>query len=129
MGNVVTGEELKYLARNNSTWARRVRELRTEDGWQILTKMQGRPDLQVGEYLMEDDRQAQPHDRNIPDSVRVAVLERDKFACVHCGWTRDQLSPDDPRKFLELHHVEEHVDGGSNEADNLVALCLSLIHI
>jgi hypothetical protein len=31
-------EELKYLAKDKKEWARRVRELRTEQGWPIVTK-------------------------------------------------------------------------------------------
>jgi len=123
VGRVVTGEELRYLARDRKEWARRTRELRTEDGWPIYTRMQGRSDLDVGEYLLEEDRQAPAHDRNISDDVRVKVLVRDKFSCTFCGWKRDDLSRDDPRKFLELHHLTEHVSGGENTLGNLTTLC------
>ena len=34
-GWAVTGEELRYLAKDASEWARRVRELRTEEGWPV----------------------------------------------------------------------------------------------
>jgi hypothetical protein len=119
----VTIEELRYLANDKSEWARRVRELRTEDGWPIFTKMQGRPDLPVGSYVLDEDKQAPEHDRHIPDDVRIAVLERDGFACRQCGWTREQLRPEDPRKFLELHHLRHHRDGGANTVENLVTLC------
>lgn len=116
-------DELRYLAGDKSEWARRVRELRTEDGWPIFTRMQGRPDLPVGSYVLDEDKQAPEHDRHIPDDVRIAVLERDGFACRHCGWTREKLRPEDPRKFLELHHLEHHKDGGANIVENLVTLC------
>jgi hypothetical protein len=123
VGTPVTLEELRYLAGDRSEWARRVRELRTEDGWPIFTRMQGRPDLPVGSYVLDEDKQAPEHDRQIPDDIRVDVLERDGFACRHCGWTREQLRSEDPRKFLELHHLAHHKDGGANTAENLVALC------
>ncbi|WP_426041690.1 HNH endonuclease [Brevundimonas sp. TWP2-3-4b1] len=123
VGTPVTLEELRYLAGDRSEWARRVRELRTEDGWPIFTRMQGRSDLPVGSYVLDEDKQAPEHDRQIPDDVRVEVLERDGFACRQCGWTREQLRPEDPRKFLELHHLEHHKDGGANTAGNLVTLC------
>ncbi len=123
VGKPVTGEELRYVAGEKSEWARRVRELRTEEGWPVFTKMQGRPDLSVGEYLLEEDKQAEEHDRHIPDGVRVEVLERDKFQCVQCGWSVDRLQPGDPRKLLELHHLVHHSDKGANTPDNLVTLC------
>ncbi len=119
----VTGEELKYLAGDAKEWARRVRELRTEAGWPIVTRNSGREDLAVGVYLLEEDRQAEEHDRRIPDDVRVAVLKRDNFSCVRCGWNRPMLSPDDPRKFLELHHITHHKDRGANTVENLETLC------
>lgn len=123
VGKQITGEELKYLAKDKKEWARRVRELRTEAGWPIVTKNSGREDLAVGVYLLEEDRQAEEHDRHIPDAVRVAVLERDNFSCVKCGWSRQLLSHDDPRKFLELHHIIQHKDKGENSIENLVTLC------
>ncbi len=122
-GERITGEELKYLAKDRKEWARRVRELRTEDGWPIVTRNSGRPDLGVGVYVLEEDRQAQEHDRRIPDPVRVEVLERDQFQCVECGWSRSASRHDDPRTRLELHHEKPHSEGGDNTADNLVTVC------
>ncbi len=123
VGTPVTGEEFSYLAGNTKEWARRVRELRTEDGWPIATKNTGRNDLPVGVYVLEEDRQAYEHDRIIPDPIRVAVLERDGFKCTCCGWSRDKLNRDDPRKMLELHHKQQHKDGGENTVENLITLC------
>lgn len=123
VGKVVTGEELRYVANDKTEWARRARELRTEEGWPVFTKMQGRPDIPVGAYLLEEDKQAPPHDRHIKDDVRVEVLSRDGFKCTVCGWDHSQLKPGDPRHFLEVHHIEQHASGGSNEANNLITLC------
>ena len=125
IGQQITGEELKYLAKDKKEWARRVRQLRTEQGWPIVTKNSGREDLAVGVYVLEEDRQAYEHDRSIPDPIRIAVLQRDGFKCVEpgCGWHRGMLSPDDPRKMLELHHKQHHKDKGGNTVDNLLTLC------
>lgn len=123
VGQQITGEELRYLANDRNEWPRRVRELRTEEGWPILTKNLGRDDLPVGVYMLEEDRQSPPHDRDIPDSVRVEVLERDLFSCTSCGWKREQRKPEDPRKSLELHHKIFHRHKGDNTAGNLIALC------
>ena len=124
VGIPVTGEELSYLAGTAKAWARRIRELRTEEGWPIATRNSGRYDLPPGAYILEEDRQTYEHDRRIPDSVRVEVLKRDGFKCTKCGW--DHSLPKiaaDPRHMLELHHVKHHKDGGENTADNLITLC------
>jgi len=123
VGRPITGEELRYLANDSKEWARRTRELRTEDGWPIATKNSGRPELEVGCYLLEEDRQAEIHDRKIPDPVRVIVLERDHHACKNCHWSHANKKANDPRTFLELHHIEHHADGGENTSDNLITLC------
>lgn len=90
VGRPVTGEELRYLANDSKEWARRTRELRTEDGWPIVTKNSGRPELEVGAYLLEEDRQAEVHDRKIPDPVRASVLERDNHSCRNCHWSHSK---------------------------------------
>jgi hypothetical protein len=122
VGSAVTGEELRYVAKDKSEWARRVRELRTELGWPVVTRNTGRPDLPVGTYLLEQDRQSPPHDRRIPDPVRAAVLRRDHYTCQDCGWNQAMWNRADPR-HLELHHVHHHAKGGENDEANLVTIC------
>lgn len=122
VGKQISGEELRYLAKDKTEWARRVRELRTEFGWPISTKNTGRPDLGVGVYLLESNRQSPEHDRQISDPVRAAVLRRDKYKCKSCSWTHKEWNPSDAR-HLELHHIKEHVKGGANSEDNLMTVC------
>lgn len=119
----VSGEELRYVSGNASEWARRLRELRTEQGWSIASKASGRADLPVGVYVLESLRQLPPHDRTIPDAVRRRVLERDRFQCVECGWSYERACPADPRHNLELHHKKSHAEGGENVVENLTTLC------
>lgn len=124
VGKEVTGEELMYLASGRSEWPRRVRELRAEEGWPVATRATGRPDLKVGLYILEEDRQAEVHDRKIPDPVRVKVLERDNYVCRMCGWSYETRREGDRlRSMLELHHIRHHAKGGKNEVDNLITLC------
>lgn len=124
VGQPVTGEELSYLANGAKEWARRVRELRTEEGWPIVTKNTGREDLPVGVYVLEKDRQTYEHDRRIPDPVRIEVLKRDGFKCTKCNWKHGiHRIVEDPRHMLELHHIKHHKDGGENTVDNLTTLC------
>ena len=70
VGIQVTGEELRYVAGDKTEWARRVRELRTEFGWPVATKTTGNPELPMGVYVLQADRQSPEHDRDIPDEVR-----------------------------------------------------------
>jgi len=122
VGQVVTTEELKYVAKT-SEFGRRVRELRTEQGYAIATCFTGRPDLSMGEYVLESlDRVSEPHDRQIPFAAQKEVYERAGNACQLCGWSRERWTREDPR-ILELHHLLHHVTGGANTPDNLVVLC------
>ncbi len=124
VGKAVSGEELRYVAKDRTEWARRVRELRTEEGWPISTHWNGRPELQSGMYLLEEARQLPAHDRVIPDKVRREVLVRDNYTCQNpdCRWSREQWNQDDPR-HLELHHIQQHSAGGANISENLLTLC------
>ncbi|MDP1989984.1 MAG: HNH endonuclease signature motif containing protein [Syntrophales bacterium] len=122
VGKGVTNEELRYVAGDKTEWARRVRELRTEFGWPIVTKSTGRPDLDIGVYMLQADRQSPEHDRNILDDIRGAVLRRDAYKCQECKWTHDEWNPSDPR-HLELHHIKYHAKGGTNIEENLKTIC------
>lgn len=122
VGQGVTNEELRYVARDKTEWARRVRELRTELGWPIVTKTTGRPDLDIGVYVLQFDRQSPEHDRTIPDDVRRSVMRRDNYKCAKCGWSHSEWNPSDPR-HLEIHHVKHHAKGGANAEENLLTLC------
>lgn len=122
VGKPITNEELRYVAGDRTEWARRVRELRTESGWPIVTRSTGRPDLEVGVYLLQADRQSPEHDRTIPDDLRREVLRRDGYRCTECGWSHEIWNPSDPR-HLEIHHVRHHADKGGNVRENLATLC------
>ncbi|SFH52959.1 5-methylcytosine-specific restriction endonuclease McrA [Actinopolymorpha cephalotaxi] len=54
IGQKVPKEELRGVA-GIYEWARRIRELRVEHGWAIVTNVQ-RPDLKPGEYVLEHDQ-------------------------------------------------------------------------
>ena len=122
VGQVISSEELYYVAKA-SEFGRRLRELRTEEGYAIATKFTGRPDLKMAEYVLESsERVADPHDRKIPYEIQKAVYERDNNTCRLCGWNHERWSKADPR-ILELHHITEHAAGGTNTQDNLAVLC------
>lgn len=123
VGQIVTTEELAYVANKAKEYARRIRELRTEEGYPIATMFTGRPDLNMGEYVLESaQRISEPHDRNIPFQVEKEVYRRAGNACQLCGWNRDRWTKKDPR-ILELHHLTAHAAGGANVPENLAVLC------
>ena len=57
IGRVMDSDELRVVAENQSEWARRVRELRTEEGYLILIH-NDRSELKLGQYLLENPRPA-----------------------------------------------------------------------
>ena len=122
VGKGITNEELRYVAGDKTEWARRVRELRTEFGWPVATRSTGRPDLSVGVYVLQADRQSPEHDRNIADDIRREVLRRDGYKCQDCNWSHEEWNPSDPR-HLEIHHIKHHAKGGANVKENLKTLC------
>jgi hypothetical protein len=122
VGKAVSGEELRYVAKDRTEWARRTRELRTDYGWPIATRNTGRPDLPVGTYMLQADRQSNEHDRSILDFTRSTVLRRDGYRFMQCRWSHTEWNHSDPR-YLELHHKKHHVKGGDNSEENLITLC------
>lgn len=118
----VSGEELRYVSGDKAEWARRIRELRIEEGWRIVTRYNGNPGLPVGVYLLASRQELPKHDRRIPDTLRREVLERDRFTCQWpgCGWMQSRWSGDD-RRHLEVHSLVEHEK--YNGAEGLITYC------
>ncbi|MCX7240336.1 MAG: HNH endonuclease signature motif containing protein [Burkholderiales bacterium] len=124
IGRVMDSEELRPVAGNISEWARRVRELRTEEGFLILTH-NDRADLKPGEYLLETAKPQPAFARDISKETRALVLDRNGFTCQMCGAVAGEPHPYDPTRKTRLHigHVIDKSMGGSDEATNLKAIC------
>jgi len=124
LGRVMDAQELRVAAGNISEWARRVRELRTEEGFQILTH-HDRAGLKPGEYLLENPKPQPAFARAISKETRAFVLDRNGFTCQMCGAVAGELHPYDPNRKTRLHigHVIDKSLGGSDEASNLKAIC------
>ena len=124
LGRVMDAQELRVAAGNISEWARRVRELRTEEGFQILTH-HDRAGLKPGEYLLENPKPQPAFARAISKETRAFVLDRNGFTCQMCGAVAGELHPYDPTRKARLHigHVIDKSLGGSDEASNLKAIC------
>ncbi|SRR6266545_6320424 len=122
VGKPVSGEQIAYVAKVREE-GRRVRELRREYGWRVVTRQTGRPDLPAGVYVLESLDQLPAHDRRVPDDVYDGVLRRDAFGCRYCGWSLQYRKSAERRQFLEVHHIEHHQHGGGNNPENLITLC------
>ena len=124
LGRVMDAEELRPVAGNISEWARRVRELRTEEGFLILTH-NDRANLKPGEYLLETAKPQPAFARAISKETRAFVLDRNGFTCQMCGAVAGESHPFDPTRKTRLHigHVIDKSMGGSDDATNLKAIC------
>jgi 5-methylcytosine-specific restriction endonuclease McrA len=128
IGKVVDSHQLRDAAGTGvSEWARRVRELRDEEGWPILTN-NDRADLKPGQYLLTGipptDYPVQ-FSRKISARVRAQVLERNGMTCVMCGLSPGEIDPETGRKVrLHIGHIiDKSLPGGVDDISNLRALC------
>lgn len=124
LGKVMSAAELQGVAGGRSEWARRVRELRTEEGYQILTH-NDRSDLKPGQYLLLDPKPLPAFEREISKETRAFVLDRNGFTCQMCGAVAGEPHPYDPTRKTRLHigHIVDKSQGGTDEQGNLRALC------
>lgn len=124
IGRVLGSGELRDVADGISEWARRVRELRTEEGYQILTH-NDRADLKPGQYLLEDPAPKPAFERAISKETRAFVLDRNGNTCQMCGAVAGEPHPYDTSRRTRLHigHIIDKSLGGSDEPDNLKAIC------
>jgi HNH endonuclease len=124
LGRVLESDELRHASGNASEWARRVRELRTEEGYQILTH-NDRNDLHPGQYLLLEPKPIPAFARGISKETRAFVLDRNGFTCQMCGAVAGEPHPFDPSRRTRLHigHIVDKSMGRGDEATNLKAVC------
>jgi len=126
VGKIVTSIQIRdAVGTGVSEWARRLRELREEEGWPILTHHDS-TDLKPGEYLLkvEPPRKEVRFGRGISARLRAEVLDRNGFTCQMCGMTPGDIDPSTGRKVrLHLGHIKDKSLGGKEELSNLRALC------
>jgi hypothetical protein len=121
---VMKSDELRAVSGGISEWARRIRELRNEEGYLILTH-HDRSDLAPGEYLLENPQPQSASSRAISKETRAFVLDRDGSTCQMCGAVAGEPHPYDITRKTRLHlgHVIDKSLGGSDEPSNLKAIC------
>ncbi len=123
VSEVLDSDTLRDVA-GISEWARRIRELRDEEGYNILTH-NDRSDLKPGEYILTDITPRPAFARAVSKETRAFVLERNGFTCQMCGAVAGEPHPYDPSKKTRLHigHIIDKSHGGTDEPNNLRAVC------
>jgi hypothetical protein len=103
----VTKEQISAAA-GISEWARRVRELRDEFGWHILSHKERPGELKPGEYILLSDMPRESAKvRKIGKDQWYRILDRDHHTCLSCGRTVGDAHPIEPDRTVRL--VVDHV--------------------
>jgi 5-methylcytosine-specific restriction endonuclease McrA len=123
VGEVLESDALREVA-GVSEWARRVRELRNEEGLDILTH-NDRSDLKPGQYILANTKPRPAFPRTFSKETRAYVLDRNGFTCQMCGAVAGEPHPYDPSRKTRLHigHIIDKSVGGTDDPSNLRALC------
>lgn len=123
VGKVLHSKELREVG-GVSEWARRVRELRNEEGLNILTH-NDRSDLKPGQYILIDLKPIPAFEREISKETRAYVLDRNGFTCQMCGSAAGEPHPYDEGRKTRLHigHIIDKSMGGTDDPNNLRAIC------
>jgi 5-methylcytosine-specific restriction endonuclease McrA len=124
VGEILNAKELQEASGGTSEWARRIRELRNEEGYQILTQ-NDRSDLKSGQYILISETPKPSFARDISKKTRAFVLDRNGFTCQMCGAVAGEPHPYDPGRKTRLHigHIIDKSMGGTDDPSNLRALC------
>ena len=123
VGKVLSSKILSKVA-GVSEWARRIRELRNEQGMNIVTH-NDRSELKPGQYLLVDLKPLPAFERGISKETRALVLDRNGYTCQMCGAVAGEPHPYDIGRKTRLHigHIVDKTDGGEDEPYNLRAIC------
>jgi hypothetical protein len=109
-----------------SEWAGRIRELRDDENWPILTH-NNCTDLKPGQYLLKEappEKPAVKLRRPISATLRAKVLDRDGFTCHMCGIAPGDIDQATNRMArLEITQIKDMRHAGKDGLANLRALC------
>lgn len=123
IGKILDSDTLREVA-GTSEWARRVRELRNEEGLNVVTH-NDRSDLKPGQYLLISLKPLPAFERGISKETRAFILDRNGFTCQMCGAAAGESHPYDNGRKTRLHigHIIDKSMGGTDDASNLRAIC------
>lgn len=124
IGKVLESKDIQQASGGAVEWARRVRELRNEEGYQILSH-KDRTNLKPNQYLMETDKRVPAFARGISKETRAWVLERNGYTCQMCGVAAGDPDPLGGNRTVRLTmgHILDKSKGGDDSAQNLRAVC------
>jgi len=124
IGKVLESKQIQKASGGAVEWARRVSELRNEEGYQILSH-KDRADLKPGQYLLETTVRLPAFRRGISKETRAWVLERNGYTCQMCGVAAGDPDPlGGPRTVrLTIGHIKDKSKGGDDTPQNLRAIC------
>ncbi len=123
-GKVISSKELQEASGGASEWGRRVRELRDEQGYDILSH-KDRSDLKPGEYILASTKRRPSFKRGISKETRAIVLERNGYTCQMCGCAAGDPDPYNSNRTIRLTigHIVDKSKGGEDIPSNLRAVC------
>jgi hypothetical protein len=130
VGEVIDKDTLREVAQI-AEWARRIRELKDEYGWNIES-FRDASDLKPGQYRLKSLEQGVITSRTITTEQRQRILQRDNYMCQYlnqegkiCGLKKGDPHPYNPKKRvnLQIDHIIPITLGGSNSDENLRAFC------
>ena len=123
VGQILDSNTLRQIA-GTSEWGRRVRELRNEEGMNIVTH-NDRSELKPGQYLLVSLKPIPSFERGISKETRAFVLDRNGFTCQMCGAAAGEPHPYDTGRKTRLHigHIIDKSMGGTDDPNNLRAIC------
>jgi len=124
LGKVLESRDIQSAAGGAVEWARRVRELRNEDGYQILTH-KDRADLRPNQYMLLTIERVPAFSRKVSNELRAQVLERNGYTCQMCGVGAGDPDPLGTTRTVRLTigHIVDKSKGGEETLANLRAVC------
>ncbi len=124
IGVVLDSKDIREASGGASEWGRRTRELREDDGYQILSH-KDRSDLKPGQYVLETTKRLPAFKRDISKETRAWVLERNGYTCQMCGVAAGDPDPLGGSRTVRLTmgHIKDKSKGGDHSPQNLRAVC------
>lgn len=120
VGKIVTTSQIAKVAKIGD-YQRRIRELRGDEGMQILS-YRDRPDLRPNQYILVDLKRLPRFTHKIDKATRARIIERNGLTCAMCGATAGAPDPYNQNRKITLH--VDHIDpDGPTTDENLRTLC------